>query len=168
MTGTLHDEEARIRLPWSRSCFVCGEANPQGLRARIFKVGDLIEMPFVPRREFVGWSDVIHGGLISTVLDEVMTWASIVAVRKGFFAAELSVRLKAPLPPETECIARAWIASSRRRIVAAESVLESATGNVYATASGRYLPIPPEQLSALRRDLVWNEECLDPRSLFQL
>ena len=36
-----------IPLPWSRSCYVCGESNEQGLRARSFRVEDRVELPFV-------------------------------------------------------------------------------------------------------------------------
>jgi acyl-coenzyme A thioesterase PaaI-like protein len=160
------EEEKRIRLPWSRSCFVCGESNPQGLKAKIYKVGDVIEMEFVPRPEFVGWSRVVHGGLIGTVLDEVMTWAAIVDTKQGCFAAECSVRFRTALPPQTRCFARARVAGVRRRVVDVESRIEGADGTLYATASGRYLPVPPGQMSGFRHDFVWSEECLDLRHLF--
>jgi acyl-coenzyme A thioesterase PaaI-like protein len=156
----------RIRLPWSRSCFVCGEANPQGIRAQIYKVGDLIEMRFAPRREFVGWAEVVHGGLVGTVLDEVMTWAAVVGGRRGFFAADFSVRFKAPLPPEQPCIVRARVTASRRQLLDTEGWVESESGRVFARATGRYLPVPPAELARFHQDFVWSPDCLDLRSVF--
>jgi acyl-coenzyme A thioesterase PaaI-like protein len=167
MTTNNNEDNDRVLLPWSKSCFVCGESNPQGLRAKLYRVGDMVEMSFVPRPEFVGWSDVVHGGLISTVLDEVMTWAAIVFGRQGFFAAEFSVRLKAPLPPETMCVARARILGARRRILEAESRLEGADGALFATATGRYLPVPAGQMARFRHDFVSTERCLDLRAIFE-
>ncbi len=151
---------ARLLLPWSRSCFVCGEANPRGLRARSFKVGDRVELPFVAKREFAGWSEVIHGGLIATVLDEVMTWAALIASRRGCFAAEFSVRLQRPLPPETSCVAVGRLATARRRIFDTEAWLRDGAGIVYARATGRYLPIPPDRVAAMRHDFVAGEGSL--------
>src|SRR5512141_3158008 len=71
-------ERRRILLPWSKSCFGRGEDNPRGLRAKLYQVDSHIEMSFVAPRELVGWSNVVHGGLLGTVMDEVMAWAAIV------------------------------------------------------------------------------------------
>jgi len=156
----------RIRLPWSHSCFVCGDANPQGIHAQIFKVRDLLEMTFVPRREFVGYANVVHGGLVGTVLDELMTWAALVEGRRAFFAADFAVRFKAPLPPEQACIVRARATGSRRQIMTTEAWVESEAGIVFARATGRYLPVPPAQLAGFHQDFVWTPDCLDLRSVF--
>jgi acyl-coenzyme A thioesterase PaaI-like protein len=156
----------RIRLPWSRSCFVCGEANPQGIRAEIYKVGDLIEMAFVPRREFVGWAEVVHGGIVGTVLDELMTWAVIVKGRRAFFAADMAVRFKAPLPPEQPCVVKARVTGTRRQLLDAESWVENESGLVYARASGRYLPVPHDQVVSFHDDFIWAPGCLDLRGVF--
>jgi acyl-coenzyme A thioesterase PaaI-like protein len=158
----------RIRLPWSRSCFVCGEANPQGLRAEIYQVGDLIEMIFTPRRELVGWAEVVHGGLVGTVLDELMTWAAIVRERRAFFAVDFSVRFKAPLPPEKACLVRARVTGSRRQFLETESWVEGVDGTVFARGTGRYFPVPAGQLNAFRHDFVWHPSCLDLREVFGL
>jgi len=158
-----HAGMQRIRLPWSRSCFVCGEANPQGLRAEIYKVGELIEMAFVPRREFVGWADVVHGGLIGTVLDELMTWAAIVHGRRAYFAVGFSVRFKAPLPPERPCVVRARVTGGRRQLLETEAWIQDAAETVFARSSGRYLPVPAGQLDGFRHDFVSTEGCLDLR-----
>lgn len=151
----------RIPLPWSRSCYVCGEANELGLRARSFKVEDRIELPFVAETRFAGWNQVTHGGLIATVLDEVMTWAAILESHKPCFAAEFTTRLLVPLPPETACTAVARVSESRRRIFVIESWLEDEAGTVYARGHGRYMPAPGGRSEALREDFVSDENCLD-------
>lgn len=153
-------EGGRILLPWSRSCFVCGQENPRGLKARSYRVGDTVELPFVARRELAGWAEVIHGGLVATVLDEVMTWAALIASRRACFAAEFSVRLQRPLPPETSCVAVGRLAAARRRIFDTQGSLRDEAGTVYASASGRYRPISSDQLGAMRHDFVAGEGSL--------
>lgn len=144
----------RTPLPWSRHCFVCGTDNPIGLRGRSFLVDGKVEFAFTPRPEHGGWTEVVHGGLITTVLDEVMTWAAIVKRERACFAAEFTVRLRTPLPPGTECTARAWVETERRRVVDTASEMVDADGTVYATASGRYVAIPPEKMAHMAQEWV--------------
>lgn len=144
----------RIALPWSRSCFVCGTENPIGLRARSYLVDDHVELAFTPRPEHAGWTDVVHGGLITTVLDEVMTWAAIVVRERACFAADFSVRLRTPLAPGTPCTAIARVESERRRVLGTAAELVGTDGTAYATASGRYVSIPPEKMTHMEQEWV--------------
>jgi acyl-coenzyme A thioesterase PaaI-like protein len=156
----------RKPLPWSRSCFVCGEDNPLGLRARSYLVEGGIELPFTPLVEHAGWNSVIHGGLIATVLDEVMTWAAIVHSDQACFAAEFAVRLRRPLPPSVAVIARAWCTGSRRRIHDTEARLEGEDGEVFATATGRYMAIPRDQVQSMHHDLITTPDCWPAAHIF--
>jgi len=157
---------ARIPLPWSRSCFVCGQDNPVGLRARCYQVGAAVELPFTTRGEHAGWSDVMHGGLIATVLDEVMTWAAILGSGKPCFAADFSVRMLEPLRAGFECVASGRMCGDRRRVFDLEGSLADVSGRVYARAAGRYMPVPRERIPHLRDDFVTTAGCLDIRHIF--
>ena len=156
----------RTPLPWSRSCFVCGETNPLGLQARSYLVGDQVELAFTPRIEYAGWNSVTHGGLIATVLDEVMTWAAIVSSDQACFAADFSVRLRRPLPPGTPVIARAWCTGSRRRVHDTEARLESLDGEAFASGTGRYMAIPAEQVQSMHHDLITSPDCWPATHIF--
>lgn len=144
----------RILLPWTRSCWVCGQDNPLGLQARSYKVSDTVQLPCSPRREHAGWSDVVHGGFIATVLDEVMTWAAILGSRKPVFAADVSVRMQEALRTGTACTAVGRMTRDRRRIFDTEAWLEDGDGRIYARATGRYMPVPREQFAAFHADFV--------------
>ena len=159
-------EPRRTPLPWSRSCFVCGEQNRFGLQARSFLVDGRIELAFKPRIEYAGWNAVTHGGLIATVLDEVMTWAAIVASDQACFAADFSVRLRRPLPPGTPVTARAWSLESRRRLFRTEASLVSGDGTVFSTATGRYMVIPNGQARSMHHDLVSTPDCWPAAHIF--
>jgi acyl-coenzyme A thioesterase PaaI-like protein len=159
-------EPHRTPLPWSRSCFVCGEQNRLGLQARSFLVDGEIELAFTPRVEYAGWNAVTHGGLIATVLDEVMTWAAIVESDQACFAADFTVRLRRPLPPGTPVVARARAGEHRRSVVQTEASLESADGTVYSIASGRYMAIPTGQIQEMHHDLVTTPECWPAEHIF--
>jgi acyl-coenzyme A thioesterase PaaI-like protein len=156
----------RILLPWCRSCIVCGEDNPIGLRARCFKVGESVQLPFETRSEYAGWSNVMHGGFIATVLDEVMTWAAILASNKPCFAADFNVRMQETLSANTSCTAVSRLLKARRRIFDVEGSLADVEGRVYARATGRYMPVPHERAAHFRDDFITSDECLDLRHIF--
>jgi hypothetical protein len=63
-----------------RFCFVCGERNPEGLHVDFYLEDDKAIGEFVALKKYQGYKDIIHGGIISTLLDEAMVK---VALLKG-------------------------------------------------------------------------------------
>jgi uncharacterized protein (TIGR00369 family) len=142
-------------LPHTRSCFVCGESNPNGLRLRFETDGQSVRTHFVPRKEHVGFKQTVHGGLISTLLDEIMVWACAVRTKQFAFCAELNVRFLKPVRPEEEVVAMGELAANRRgKIFEARAELKDAAGTVYATATGKYLPIKASETATMVTDFV--------------
>ena len=127
-------------------CFACGVANPKGLHLAFRFEGDEYVCDFVPEREYQGWTDIVHGGIVATVLDEVMTrmlW------EKGLHAvtAELNIRLKRPVPVGQPATARARLVASRKRIYETEAELTLSDGALAATAQGKSMRVelPPDE-----------------------
>ena len=142
-------------LPHTRSCFVCGESNKLGLNLRFHTDGQQVQGRFVPRPEHVGFRGVVHGGLIGTVLDEVMVWAIGVRAKRFAFCAEMSVRFLAPTHPGVELTAIGELVENRRgRLFHTRGELRDSSGQVLATSTGKYLPVKEDQLPALAEDFV--------------
>jgi uncharacterized protein (TIGR00369 family) len=142
-------------LPHTRSCFVCGEANPAGLKLRFETDGRVVQTRFRPRAEHVGFRQTVHGGLIATLLDEIMVWACAVQTRQFAFCAELNVRFLGPLRPNDEVTAVGELTANRKnRIFEAKAVLQSFSGQTLAEATGKYLPIKASDLSEMVTDFV--------------
>lgn len=150
-------------LPHTRSCFVCGEANPLGLHLRFETDGQLVQARFTPRAEHVGFKGVVHGGLTATVLDEIMVWACAVATRQFAYCAELNVRYLQPLSPGRETILTGELVANRKgKIFDAKGRMQVADGPVIAEATGKYLPIKNVDLSQLATDFVGDTSWLPP------
>ena len=156
----------RVPLPWCRNCLVCGQDNPIGMRARMYKVGDEVQLSWTTRLEHSGWSDVMHGGFIATVLDEVMTWSAILASGKPCFAADFNLRLVETLPANVACIASARLERARRRVFDVQGSVLDEAGRTYAHAHGRYMPVPRERVPHLRNEFVTSSDCLDLSHIF--
>jgi len=92
--------------------------------------------------EHIGFKQTVHGGIIATVLDEIMVWACAVQTRRFAYCAELNVRFASPLRPGEEVLATAELVSNRRdRIFEARGELRDASDRVLASATGKYLPL---------------------------
>ena len=79
-TALLRREEERrgiTLVEWPRNptynmCFACGTENPIGLHLHFFPLPQGCLSLFTPSREHQSYNDRMHGGLIMTLMDEVM------------------------------------------------------------------------------------------------
>lgn len=142
-------------LPHTRSCFVCGENNPVGLRQRFETDGQTVRTRFTPRPEHAGFKGVVHGGILATLLDEIMVWACAVQTKKFGFCAEMNIRFQRPAVPGGELLAEAELVADRRgKIFEAKAEVRNEQGEILASATGKYMPIRDADLMALQDDLV--------------
>jgi len=143
------------QLPHTHSCFVCGESNPIGLNLRFETDGRIVRTRFTPRREHIGFKQVVHGGLIATVLDEIMVWACVTQTKRFAYCAEMTVRFQNPLRPGEETLATAELVANRRdRIFEVKSELKHSAGQILATATGKYIPVKAMELADMATDVV--------------
>jgi len=148
-----------VKLPHTKSCFVCGLNNPIGLKLDLETDGLLVRARFAPGPEHVGFKETVHGGLISTVLDEVMVWAIGVRTKRFAYCAELSVRFVQPVRPNEKFLAEAEVLAVRRaRLFETKAELRDSRGAVHATATGKYLPIKGDVLGAMLSDFAEDPE----------
>jgi uncharacterized protein (TIGR00369 family) len=142
-------------LPHTHSCFVCGESNPFGLKLRFETDGRIVQTRFVPRAEHTGFKGVVHGGILATVLDEIMVWACAVPTRKFAYCAELTVRYLQPLAPGQEVIVTSELVVNRKdRIYEAKAAARNTANLTLAEAAGKYRPVKAADVAGLARDFV--------------
>jgi len=150
-----------LKLPHTKSCFVCGLNNPLGLKLDFETDGQIVRARFVPRPEHVGFRETIHGGLISTVLDEAMVWAIGVRTKRFAYCAELNVRFFQPARPHEELMVVAELVNNRRnKLFQAKAELQSPQGGVHAASTGKYLPVKEDHLAEMLSDFAESTESL--------
>jgi len=125
-----------------RRCFACGPDNEHGLRMK-FEYGDgEARCVLQPRREFGGWSNIMHGGIVATLLDEAMAHA---AIAKGVRAvtARIEVRFRKPVPTDRPLIVEGKVDGMRGRMLEISGVLKDAeSGAELARSQARFLAEP--------------------------
>ena len=151
----LPHNSAMRELPHTHSCFVCGESNAHGLHQRFETDGRIVRARFTPRPEHVGFQGVVHGGILATLLDEIMVWACAVNAKKFGFCAEMTVRFQRPVAPGAGVLVEAELVENRRgRVFEAKAEVRNSAGEVLASATGKYMPIRDADLAQLQRDMV--------------
>jgi uncharacterized protein (TIGR00369 family) len=96
----------------------------------------------------------VHGGLLATLLDEIMVWACAVRTKKFAFCAEMTVRFLNPLRPGQEVFVAGELVQDKRRLFEAKAEIEDAAGVVYAVATGKYVPNKDADLTEMATDFV--------------
>jgi acyl-coenzyme A thioesterase PaaI-like protein len=107
-----------------QQCFGCGPNNPRGMRLRFERDGDSVVTRFTPPRGWEGPPGVFHGGLQSTLADEVAGWALVGLLGRMGFTTSLNVRFLRPVRVEVEVEARATVGTRNGNIVALDVKLK--------------------------------------------
>lgn len=131
-------------------CFACGELNEHGLRLELHTSpqSSWAELTLEPR--FQGWDAVAHGGIVCTLLDEVMAW-SVIGRGTWGVTARLNVAFRRPVMTGRPIRAEGWVVEMRRRASrTAGRLLDATTGEVLATSEGTFMALPSEQVERLK------------------
>ncbi len=127
-------------------CFACSKINPIGLKLVFEHDGDVCRTHFVAGPEHQGWDGVMHGGLVATMLDEIMAqwlWKRGIKI----MTAEMTARYSKAVPIGEKITVEGQMVSQRGRLVemAAQAILPD--GSVAARATAKFLKIPPSKKS---------------------
>ena len=131
-------------------CFACGSLNDHGMHLVLHVDGgrSWTELELEPR--FAGWEGIAHGGIVCTILDEVMAW-SLAASDAWGVTVKMAVEFKRPIEIGTPLRAEGRVTRQRRRIVDTEAVIvDRRDGTVLATSTATYLAADPARQAELR------------------
>lgn len=134
------------------NCFGCGRLNPHGLRLRFsIQEGERgVWAAFTPRPEDEGYGGMVHGGIVTTLLDEAMAWAIAV---QGLWAvtAKIDVRFRSPVLIGLPLRAVGWVAADRGRLIETVGELRAAAdGGLLAEATATFARVSVDQERAWR------------------
>jgi uncharacterized protein (TIGR00369 family) len=126
------------------NCFACGELNEHGLQLKLYFGERRSWTEFVLDERFEGWHGVTHGGILATILDEVMAWA-LVAEDNWGVTARMTIDFKRPVAVGTSVRAEGWIVRNRRRLVDTAGQIVDANGTLLASAAAVYVAANEER-----------------------
>ncbi|MDH3889617.1 MAG: PaaI family thioesterase [candidate division Zixibacteria bacterium] len=119
-------------------CFVCGDLNVHGLKAKFFYDGEKAYTELTADQSFEGYRGIYHGGIIATLLDEVMIKA-VLAQPVVAVTVELTVRYLAPVNIGDRLMFTGRITGSKGRLYLTEGEVRGNDNTLRATALGKYI-----------------------------
>jgi len=130
-----------MELENDEMCFVCGKRNQDGLQLDFELVGeDGIRTEFTPHKRFQGWKDILHGGIIATILDEVMV--NVAYLRKIMaVTVKLEIKLRKPVAVGERLIFRGQILNQGAKTLDVKAWAEQESGAVVAEATGLLMKV---------------------------
>ncbi len=130
-------------------CFGCGQLNEHGLRLELIPDPDGygVFASFVPPARTEGYTGMVHGGIITTVLDEVMAWS---LARHGIWAvtAQLTTRYRSPVELGQATTAIGFLTRDRGRVIEMRGEIRRDTDHaLLADATAIFMRVPASKAS---------------------
>jgi len=134
------DRSAEMKLESNGNCFVCGKNNPNGLRLsfEVNKEKQTLKTTFVASPTYQGWDGIVHGGILSTLLDEAM--ANLV-YELGYQAvtASIEIRFKKPAPILEPLLVYGEVTEVSKRLIRAKAHIAQEDGAILATGTSTFM-----------------------------
>jgi acyl-coenzyme A thioesterase PaaI-like protein len=96
---------------------------------------------WMPNSAWEGFRGIVHGGVVSTVLDEAMSKA-VAATGSEALTAKLRVRFRHRVASGDVFLIRGWIVKRNRRLIETEAALTAPDGTEHAHAWASFLMLP--------------------------
>lgn len=148
----------KTQLPVSRMCYVCGEQNPTGLRAKFHVEDGLVKTHWQPKPHHCGLENVLHGGVTAALLDECMAWAATRAFGRFCVTGDMSIRYTKRVPTDRRLTVCARVVKPGRKLAHVQGTLLDDDGTEYATAQARFVAISTEETLDAETQLIYRDD----------
>ncbi|MBW2366699.1 MAG: PaaI family thioesterase [Deltaproteobacteria bacterium] len=143
----------------SNDCFGCGANNPHGLQMDFFTDGDTVHSTVIVPAHLSGWNQVTHGGVVSTILDEIMAWGAIYLLKRITLTKSMSIEYLKAVPVDEELkVTGRVLEKINRRDVRMEGLLTNSKGALLAKSIGTFAMFDPPVAKRLGIMNEWDIE----------
>jgi acyl-coenzyme A thioesterase PaaI-like protein len=139
-------------LPQTMACFGCGHGNPAGVSLKMKTDGKAVYADWSPRQEHAGFSHAVHGGVIATVIDEMMAWACGILGGKFAYSVDMNIRYHKVIEPGMQIRCVGNLDENRRGklfLASAKLLINDVTA---ASGSAKFFPLRGDQESMLQSE----------------
>ncbi|HSG42477.1 MAG TPA: PaaI family thioesterase [Anaerolineales bacterium] len=151
----------KIKQPNSKMCFICGLENPVGLHLHIYETEPgVVETTYIAPDHFQGYPDVLHGGIVGALIDEISGRAHMGSnpdKPRFMFTAKLEVKYRrnVPVGKPLKIIGKAGKSKSRSAEAWA-GIYDAETNELLAEGNTLLMNVPEGQLDmSILNELGW-------------
>jgi acyl-coenzyme A thioesterase PaaI-like protein len=150
----MNDERIEIPKLQGHFCFACGTENPIGLNLHFYRSNESICTDITLGKYHEGWQNMAHGGIISTLLDETMSWTIIYFKRTFFVTRRMEIKYVRPVLVEVPLTVKGRLTKEMREpFIGAVAEIFDARGQLLARAKGDFVELPKERLDLVPENL---------------
>lgn len=117
-------------------CFACGPDNPIGLKLKFTPIPNGVKTEYTPGEQYQGFKDIIHGGIVATLLDEAIAWACRTCGIDAI-TGELTVRYKKPLIANRSVTIIGIIEKNKEKVLYGSARIIDQADNLIAIATAK-------------------------------
>ena len=145
----MSDRPKHTLQPNSRHCFVCGLDNHYGLKLRFYETGPgEVSAEYAVPDQFQGYPGLVHGGIVTAMLDEVTGRAHMSYGETRFmYTAKLEIRFRKNVPINTPLRVVGNIVKSKRRMASSTGKIFGPDGDLLAEANALLVDLPEEAVN---------------------
>ena len=127
-------------------CFGCSPHNPIGLQLEFYETEEGIEAIWEPKKYYEGYPGIIHGGIQSTMLDEVTAWTLYIKAKTAGVTSRLNVKYKKPVSSaQSKIILKGKLEKIQKNIVYLSGCILDENNIICAEAEAVYFTFPREK-----------------------
>jgi len=128
-------------LPSFSNGYVCGKDNPIGLKIKIFKEKNTVNAEFISEENHQGYKGIVHGGIVFSIMDEVMSRAAMVAKGIMTLTVEINIKYRKKIKIGDKIFFTAKMIKDFRRIIEVEGKAFSEDRILLVEAKGKFYEI---------------------------
>lgn len=129
-------------LPARRNhrCFGCSPTNPVGLQMKFVSDGESVVSSLKVPEHLCGWDNLVHGGVIATILDEIMSWAAIHLLKKIILTKSVAINFIKPVYIGKLLTAKGRVVEVKsKREVLMEGLITNDSDEICARSQGTFV-----------------------------
>ena len=127
-----------IQTPWPGQCFGCSPTNRHSLRLRFYPTENgCLARCNIPEH-YCGFDGIVHGGVTTTLLDEVAAWTMAMKIGQPGLTVKLEVHYYGPVPTETDLIVEGILLGRDEKSAFVRSTVYSEAGASLAEAESTW------------------------------
>jgi len=128
------------------NCFGCSPRNVIGLRLNFTEEGEEIVSQWQPAPDYQGYTNILHGGIQATLMDEIASWIVYVKVKTAGFTSRAEIRYLKPVRTDGGPVTlRAKLLRMRRNLADIDVALYDDSGQKCAGGLLTFFTYSPEK-----------------------
>jgi acyl-coenzyme A thioesterase PaaI-like protein len=148
-SGFVREGLESLPVKEDNDCFACGPRNPYGLRMRFHTDGKAVYSWLDVPEHLGSWKNLVHGGIITTMLDEVMGQAAVCFLDAVVLTRTITVEFLKPVFLKTGIRVEGRVAEAENgKDAVTEGLLFDSEDCLRARARGVFALLAPEKARA--------------------